>query len=91
MQDKPEVQAESNLILDLAKKHGIGNAVGEDEDGNPADGEEEDAGDNNSGGDEDDDKSEQDKKSEEIVPSSKTQERSQELERDPKEVAEELA
>ena len=52
------MQEESDLILDLVKKRGIGNAVGEKGDGNPADGEEEDAGDNNSGGDEDDGKSE---------------------------------
>ena len=52
------MQEESSLILDLAMKHGIGNAVGEEEDGNPAGGEEEDAGDNNSGGDEGNGKSE---------------------------------
>ena len=36
------MQEESSLILDLAKKHGIGNAVGEKGDGNPDGDEDED-------------------------------------------------
>ena len=78
-QEKPEEQTESSLILNVQQAENLNAA------------EEEDAGDGNPGGDEDDDKSEQDNKSEERASIAKDQQKNQEPERDPQEIAEELA
>ena len=82
-QDEPKVQEESDLILDLVKKHGTGNAEGQKGDGNPADDEEEDG--------EEGDKNQQDKKSEKSAHIPKAPLSNQESGKDTQDITEELA